>query len=166
MQTFFDNINTKVVDDLKVSIKDGSFLSIASACFSIYAFEELKAQLKDIEELRFIFTAPSFVNDRETKQRREFYIPRLDRERTLYGSEFEVKLRNQMTQKAIYAKFELKLVQRDHFDEDISKMAIVNAISPTTIPALQKGTDVECNVADNFEQIFNAYSKDTIRRIL
>ena len=71
-----------------------------------------------------------------------------------------------LPKKAIYAKFELKPVQRDHFDEDISKMAIVNAISPTTIPALQKGTDVECNVADNFEQIFNAYSKDTIRRIL
>ena len=53
MQTFFDNINTKVVDDLKVSIKDGSKLSIASACFSIYAFEEMKAQLKDIDELRF-----------------------------------------------------------------------------------------------------------------
>ena len=101
MQSFFDNINNKVVDDLRVSIKQGSKLSIASACFSIYAFEELKSQLKDIEELRFIFTAPSFISDKESKQRREFYIPRLDRERTLYGSEFEVKLRNQMTQKAI-----------------------------------------------------------------
>ena len=101
MQSFFDNINNKVVDDLRVSVKEGSKLSIASACFSIYAFEELKAQLKDIEELRFIFTAPSFISDKESKQRREFYIPRLDRERTLYGSEFEVKLRNQMTQKAI-----------------------------------------------------------------
>lgn len=101
MQSFFDNINNKVVDDLRVSIKEGSKLSIASACFSIYAFEELKAQLKNIEELRFIFTAPSFISDKESKQRREFYIPRLDRERTLYGSEFEVKLRNQMTQKAI-----------------------------------------------------------------
>ncbi len=59
MKSFFDNINNKVVDDLRVSIKEGSKLSIASACFSIYAFEELKAQLKDIEELRFIFTAPS-----------------------------------------------------------------------------------------------------------
>ena len=49
-----------------------------------------------------------------------------------------------LPKKAIYAKFELKPARRDHFDEDISKMAIVNAISPTTIPALQKGTDVEC----------------------
>lgn len=101
MPSFFDNINSKVVDDLKVSIKDGSKLSIASACFSIYAFEELKLQLQNIDELRFIFTAPSFIQDGEAKQRREFYIPRLDRERTLYGSQFEVKLRNQLTQKAI-----------------------------------------------------------------
>lgn len=101
MPSFFDNINSKVVDDLKVSIKDGSKLSIASACFSIYAFEELKLQLQNIDELRFIFTAPSFIQDAEAKQRREFYIPRLDRERTLYGSQFEVKLRNQLTQKAI-----------------------------------------------------------------
>ena len=101
MQAFFDNINSKVVDDLRVSIKEGTKLSIASACFSIYAFEELKAQLQGIDELRFIFTAPSFLKDGESKQRREFYIPRIDRERALYGSQFEVKLRNQLTQKAI-----------------------------------------------------------------
>ena len=101
MQDFFDNINTKVIDDLKVSIKAGSKLSIASACFSIYAFAELKEQLQNIDELRFIFTAPSFIKESETRQRREFYIPKLDRERALFGSEFEVKLRNQLTQKAI-----------------------------------------------------------------
>ena len=101
MQAFFDNINTKVVDDLRVSIKKGSKLSIASACFSIYAFQELKEQLQGVDELRFIFTAPSFTQEKESKQRREFYIPRIDRERSLYGSPFEVKLRNQLTQKAI-----------------------------------------------------------------
>ena len=101
MQAFFNNINSKVVDDLMVSIRKGSKLSIASACFSIYAFQELKEQLQGIDELRFIFTAPSFVQEKESKQRREFYIPRIDRERALYGSPFEVKLRNQLTQKAI-----------------------------------------------------------------
>jgi len=83
MQFLFDNINTKVIDDLKVSIKKGAKLSIASACFSIYAFEELKSQLRGLDELRFIFTAPSFLKDGESKQRREFYIPRIDRERAL-----------------------------------------------------------------------------------
>lgn len=99
--SFFDKINNKVVDNLRVTIGEGSKVSIAAACFSIYAFNELKEQLQDIDELRFIFTAPSFVQERESKQRREFFIPRINRERTLYGSEFEVRLRNQLTQKAI-----------------------------------------------------------------
>ena len=61
----------------------------------------MKEALKDIKELRFIFTSPTFTTEKTSKQQREFYIPRLDRERTLYGSEFEVKLRNELTQRAI-----------------------------------------------------------------
>lgn len=33
---------------------------MAAACFSVYAFEELKAQLENLDELRFIFTSPAF----------------------------------------------------------------------------------------------------------
>ena len=96
-----NNINKTLRDDLTAQIKSGSRLSIAASCFSIYAFQELKEVLKDIKELRFIFTSPTFTTEKTPKQQREFYIPRLDRERTLYGSEFEVKLRNELTQKAI-----------------------------------------------------------------
>ena len=96
-----NNVNKTLRDDLMQQMKTGSRLSIAASCFSIYAFQELKAVLKDIKELRFIFTSPTFTTDKTPKQQREFYIPRLDRERTLYGSEFEVKLRNELTQKAI-----------------------------------------------------------------
>ncbi len=95
-----NNINKTLRDDLTAQIKTGSRLSIAASCFSIYAFQELKEALKDIKELRFIFTSPTFTTE-TPKQQREFYIPRLDRERTLYGSEFEVKLRNELIQKAI-----------------------------------------------------------------
>lgn len=69
--------------------------------FSIYAFQELKEQLSDISELRFIFTSPSFITEKADKQKREFYIPRLNRERDLYGSEFEIKLRNELSLKAV-----------------------------------------------------------------
>ncbi|MBE6649615.1 MAG: hypothetical protein E7614_08905 [Ruminococcaceae bacterium] len=96
-----DNINKTLKDDLCVEIKPDSKISIAAACFSIYAFEELKEQLKGIDELRFIFTSPTFVTEKAKKEKREFYIPRLNRERSLYGTEFEVKLRNELTQKAI-----------------------------------------------------------------
>ena len=97
----FDNITHKVKDDLAITIKKDSRLSIASACFSIYAFQELKEQLQDISELRFIFTSPTFIKERQQKEKREFFIPQLNRERNLYGSEFEVKLRNELSQKAI-----------------------------------------------------------------
>ena len=96
------NNTTKTLrDDLAVEIKQGSRLSVAAACFSIYAFQELKKELQGIDELRFIFTSPTFTTEKAKKERREFYIPRLSRERSLYGTEFEVKLRNELTQKAI-----------------------------------------------------------------
>ena len=97
----FDNINKLVRDDLKVKIKPGSKVSIAAACFSMYAYKELKSQLENADEFRFIFTSPTFIRERAEKEKREFYIPRLNRENILYGTEFEVKLRNEMTQKAI-----------------------------------------------------------------
>lgn len=97
----FDNVTKVVKDDLEVTIDRGCRVSIAASCFSIYAYQELKKQLDNIEELRFIFTSPAFVTEKAPKEKREFYIPRLNRERSLYGTEFEVKLRNELTQKAI-----------------------------------------------------------------
>ena len=96
-----DNVSDTVRDDLRVEIKRGSRVSIAAACFSMYAYQELKKQLESVEEFRFIFTSPTFVKEKTQKQKREFYIPRLSRETSLYGTEFEIKLRNEMTQRAI-----------------------------------------------------------------
>lgn len=96
-----DNVNKTLKDDMLVTLRSGSKVAIAASCFSIYAFQELKEQLGDISELRFIFTSPSFVTEKADKQKREFYIPRLNRERDLYGSEFEIKLRNELSLKAV-----------------------------------------------------------------
>jgi len=96
-----DNIHQKLYDNLKNVIKKDSKVSIAAAYFSIYAYQELKEQLEQVEELQFLFTSPSFTSDKTKKEKREFYIPRLNREKSLYGKEFEVKLRNELTQKAI-----------------------------------------------------------------
>ena len=97
----FDNINEIVRDDLQKTIKSGSKVSIAAAYFSMYAFNELKNQLESIDEFRFIFTSPTFITKKAEKQKREFYIPRLEREKSLYGTEFEIKLRNKLTQRVI-----------------------------------------------------------------
>ena len=97
----FDNVTEIVRDDMEKTIKRNSKVSVAAACFSMYAYNELKKQMESIDEFRFIFTSPTFIKEKAEKQKREFYIPRLSREQSLYGTEFEIKLRNEMTQKAI-----------------------------------------------------------------
>jgi hypothetical protein len=100
-----DNITRLLGDDLKATLKPRSRLKIAASCFSMYAFEALKVELEKIDELSFVFTSPTFtaseVTDKIRKERKEFHIPKLERERSLYGSEFEIQLRNKLTQRAI-----------------------------------------------------------------
>ena len=96
-----DNVNKTLKDDLSDTIRDGSKISIAAALFSIYAYQQLRSELEGIDEFRFIFTSPTFIADKVAKESREFYIPRLQREKGIYGTEFEIRLRNELTQKAI-----------------------------------------------------------------
>lgn len=58
-----DNINKTLAQDLKQNLKMDSKVSIAASCFSIYAYQELKEQLENVEELRFIFTSPTFSTE-------------------------------------------------------------------------------------------------------
>ena len=101
-----DNVNERLGDDLKAAIRPGAKVRIAASTFSIFAFEALRNELEQVGELEFVFTAPSFVTAKATdklrKERREFFIPNLGRsESSLYGSEFEIRLRNRLTQRAI-----------------------------------------------------------------
>ncbi len=100
-----DNINILWGDDLKQMLKSGDKLKIAASCFSIYAYEALKKELEKLDSLEFIFTDPTFVanevTDKINKTRKEFHIPKQQREKKLYGSEFEIQLKNKLTQKAI-----------------------------------------------------------------
>ena len=104
MLDLINNTNKLLGDDLKREIKTGSRLRIAASCFSIYAYDVLKEELGSIEELKFLFTTPTMIGeqikDGVKKQQREFYIPKLS-ESGLCGTEFEIRLKNQMTQKAI-----------------------------------------------------------------
>lgn len=78
---FIDNISKTLSQSIKEEIQSGSKISIAAACFSIYAYQELQKELKNIDEFRFIFTSPTFIKEKDKKEKREFYIPRLNRER-------------------------------------------------------------------------------------
>ena len=120
MITIFDNVNTRIVDDLRAKLASHHKVSIAAASFSIYAFEALKDELESVDELRFIFTSPTFIKEKQKKEKREFYIPKLNRERNLYGSEFEIKLRNQLSQKAIAKECAEWIRHKVHFKSNSS----------------------------------------------
>ena len=62
-----DNINFTLKDDLIISIKNKSKVSIIASYFSIYAYKELKKQLESVESFRFIYTEPTFVQDKKRK---------------------------------------------------------------------------------------------------
>jgi len=98
---FLDNVNDRVIDDLRMTIRKGSKVNIAAASFSIYAYRSLKKELEQINELNFLFTGSIFTKENMERKEREFYIPRLSAERSLYGTEFEIKLRNELNQQAI-----------------------------------------------------------------
>ena len=169
-----DNVSKTLRDDLKVELKEGCKLSIAAACFSIYAFQELKDELKDIDELRFIFTSPTFTTEKTKKEKREFYIPRLNRERSLYGTEFEVKLRNELTQKAIAKECAEWIRKKAIFKSNISSdnmMGFINADDKSYMPingfttvdlGCERGNNafvsiVKTDAAENAKQYLNIF---------
>ena len=98
---FFDNKLSIVKDDLVQTIEGGDSVAVAAATFSMYAYQELKEQLDGLDDFRFIFTSQAFTQSRAPKEKREFYIPRLNREQSLFGTDLEIRLRNELTQKAI-----------------------------------------------------------------
>ncbi|MFZ1083441.1 MAG: helicase-related protein [Terracidiphilus sp.] len=100
-----DNLNRFLGDDLKRSIIPSARVAIAASSFSIYAFEALKQELEQVDCLQFIFTTPTFVpsevTDRARREVREFHIPHPAQEKGFFGTEFEIRLKNRLTQRAI-----------------------------------------------------------------
>ena len=161
----FDNINDIVRDDMISTINRGSKISIAAACFSIYAYKELKKQLEQIDECRFIFTAPTFIKEKTEKQKREFYIPRLNRENSLYGTEFELKLRNEMNQKAIAKECAEWIKRKATFKSNITGenmtgfVNVTNSNSATTYMPINGFTtvDIGCERGNNTYNMVNRF---------
>jgi hypothetical protein len=101
----FDNVSRFFGDDLKRTMVPGSKVAIAASCFSIFAFEALRQELEQIDSLEFIFTTPTFVpgevTDKVRREPREFHIPQPGKEKGFFGTEFEIRLKNKLTQRAI-----------------------------------------------------------------
>ena len=96
-----DNRTVKLGDELKKELKAGSRVKMAAATFSMFAYQSLKEELEQIEELKFIFTSPTFTTDELAKEYREYAIPKKKRESSIFGAEYELKLMNELTQKAL-----------------------------------------------------------------
>lgn len=96
-----DNRQIRLGDVLKDEIKPNSRLKIASATFSMFAFQALKEELEQIEELQFIFTNPTFTTDQLPKEYREYSIPKQVRESSIFGAKYELKLMNELKQKML-----------------------------------------------------------------
>lgn len=133
MNKLIDNNTSLLGEDLKVELKRGSKVKIAASCFSIYAYEALKEELNKIDELKFVFTSPTFVTDKISdkikKESREFYIPKQLRESSIYGTEFEVRLRNQLTQRAIAKECANWIRNKVKFRSVTSNVGVPNSIT-------------------------------------
>lgn len=145
-----DNRLKLLGDDLKVELKKGSKVRIAASCFSMYAYQELKEELGQVEDLKFLFTSPTFTKEKVSedvkKEKREFFIPKQNRENSLYGSEFEIKLRNKMTLKAIAKECADWVKNKTEFKSNATTKTIPNLIG------IEKpdGTKVVYNPIDGF----------------
>ena len=92
--------NGKVIDELKENLEKSSKLSIISAYFTIYAYQELKKELSKIDSLRFLFTEQNFKKQ-DDELLRQYYISKKINNNTLFGNEFEIKLKNELNQSNI-----------------------------------------------------------------
>jgi len=127
-----DNRVKLLGDDLKKEIKQGSTIKIVASYFSIYAFEALKKTLSEIKELEFIFPSPTFVEqsvkDKIKKETREYFIPNHLQENSLYGTEFEIRLRNQLTQKVIAKECAEWIREKVRFKSNVTSGGLQNFI--------------------------------------
>lgn len=120
-----DNRLNKLGDDLKKKLKEGDKCNIASAVFSMYSYQELKKQLNLIKEFNFIFTNPTFIKEKkEQKQERLFELNNYKREKSLAGSEFEIKLKNKLNGKAIAKECANWIKEKAKFKSNINNNPI------------------------------------------
>lgn len=99
MQILDNKVQGRVIDKLRENIKSGTRLSIISAYFTIYAYEELRKELGKIEKLRLLFSEPTFVKNKKDINR-EFKLSG-SYERGLAGDRYEMKLKNELKQSEI-----------------------------------------------------------------
>ena len=130
MLKIFNNKTEKIGDELKKDIKNGSKIDVAAAIFSMYGFESLKKELSDIEQLRFIFTDPTFVEiNKQKKEQRQFEVNANFRKRAISGSEFEINLKNELKGKIIAKECKKWIEEKVKFKSNLGNKFIQSHVS-------------------------------------
>lgn len=125
-----DNHYEKVGDDLKETIKPKSKVQIVASIFSMYGYKALKKELENIEELKFIFANPTFIKmEADQKEQKIFEIDTNKRQKALSGSEFEMKLKNELNGTAIAKECKQWIEKKARFKTNISNSAIQKFIN-------------------------------------
>jgi len=157
MMKIIDNKVDKLGDNLKDKIKKGADLEVCASIFSMYGYKYLKRELENVESFKFIFTDPAFIQkSNDDKMFREFEINANIREKSLFGSEFEVKLKNELNGQEIAKECASWIERKAEFKSNVSTNYIQRFINV-------KNTDNSQSSfinADKFDSAGLGYSKD------
>ncbi|MDD6846704.1 MAG: hypothetical protein PUE07_04200 [bacterium] len=157
MAELIDNKTKLLGDDLKETIQPGDKVSIIASVFTVYAFEELKEQLESLSELDFIFSSPAFAKkiiNGVDKKPKEFMISEAFSQTSIYGIDFELKLRNQLSQKAISKECAEWIKEKVHFKVNISDQEAIGFLE------VEKSYSANGDVASN--PLVSGFSNDSL----
>lgn len=125
MIQIFDNKIEKVGDDLRKTLETNSEVEVASKIFTIYGYHVLKNEWKKVNNFKFIFTDPTFIQtERKNRQSRQFEIHQSRQEKAISGSEFEINLRNEMKGRSIAKDCKKWIEKKAQFKSIVSEVAI------------------------------------------
>ena len=146
-----DNKLNLLGDDLKAELKAGSRVRIAASAFTLFAFNELREEFAKIEELKVIFTKPTYtkndyIADAGKREQRQFFIPKREREASLFGTDFEIRLRNKMSLKAIAKECAKWVEEKVKFKSNTTEahMQSFIAITKSFTRATTRNSTAEC----------------------
>ncbi len=155
-----DNKFEKLGEDLKGTITKKTKIQICASIFSMYGYKELKKELENIEELKFIFTNPAFINDvNDSKVQKEFKINTFT-EKSINGNDFEVRLKNELNGKAIAKECAEWIIKKVEFKSNINRNPInkfINIEMPGTL--LSKNKITTYLNTDEFNTVGLGYEK-------
>ena len=149
----------KVIDKLKEDLKSGTKVSIISAYFTIFAYQELRKELNKIDSLRLLFSMPTFVKDKKDINR-EFKLSG-SYESGLAGDRYEMKLKNELKQSEIAKKVEVRAYDEEHALPQKMYIMEQNEGEDSYIFGSSDFTSSGLGVVSSNKSEMNTYMKDT-----